>query len=183
MKTVTRAVVILSLLAAVPAAFAAENLKELDASGGKSEGHWVIFVSKALAPNAPMGTVAAGVGKGDTLDAAFGMYIDAAKPQVGKVNADVIKEARESDKEPEATTVIAKITPEQYKAAKAIIDEWSKKDEFIDRPNDVVVNFAQLVIDAVGMDRPYRPGLAPVNPVLYFSDIAIVNRKLGKDES
>lgn len=183
MKTVAQVAVMLGVLAMMPAAFAKEELSKLDASEGKSKGHWVMFVSKGMAPNAPMGTVAAGVGKDDKLEAAFGMFIESARPQVGEVKAETIKEARESDDEPAATTVIVKATPEQYKAVKAIVDEWNKKEEFINRPNDEVVNFAQEVLDAMGMDRPYRPGLAPVNPVLYFSDIAIVNRKLGKEDS
>ncbi len=142
-----------------------------------------MFISKGMAPNAPMGTVAAAVGKDDKLETAFGMFVEAARPQVGEIEAETIKEARESDKEPAATTVIVKATPEQYKTVKGIIEDWNEREEFVNRPNDEVVNFAQEVLDAMGMDRPYRPGLAPVNPVLYFSDIAIVNRKLGKDDT
>jgi hypothetical protein len=33
------------------------------------------------------------------------------------------------------------------------------------------------------MKRAYRSGLQAVNPIQYFEDLAVLNRKLGKDNT
>jgi hypothetical protein len=33
------------------------------------------------------------------------------------------------------------------------------------------------------MKRAYRSGLQPVNPIQYFDDLAVINRKLGKENT
>lgn len=176
----TGAVLAIALMAIVPAAFAGENVTEVDASGGKSKGQWVIFLSKGMSASAPIGTAAAVVGNGDKIEAAFGMNVQGGKPVASAISADVITAERTSDKEPAATTLIVKVTAEQHDAVKKIIEQWSAIEEHADAPNDVAVNFAQEVIDALGMKRAYRTGLAPVNPIQYFGDLSIVNRKLGQ---
>jgi hypothetical protein len=182
MKTFALYAMALVLLAA-PAAFAAEQLREVDASGGTSNGQWVLFISKGAAPNAPMGTAAVAVGKGDKFQAGYGLHMAAGKPTVAAVKEELIKSERESDKEPAATTLIVKVSKDQHAEVTKIIKEWTKIEEHIDPPNDVAVNFVQEIIDALGMKRAYRTGLAPVNPVQYYADLSIVNRKLGQDKS
>ena len=93
------------LMLVAPAVFAAEKLTEVDAGGGKSTGQWVIFLSKGQAPGALTGTCAVAIGNGDTIEAAYGMNIQAGKPAVTAITADVIKAERTSDKEPPATTL------------------------------------------------------------------------------
>lgn len=182
MKSLCAFSIAFSLLAA-PAVFAAEKVVELDASGGTAAGAWVMIFSKAMSPNAPMGTAAVAVGDGDKFEGAFGMSIEAAKPVVSTISQEKIKEERASEKVPEATTVMIKVSAEQHDAVKKIIEAWGAKKDFIDPPNDLAVNFVQEIVDALGMKRAYRTGLAPVNPIQYYGDLAVVNRKLGKDKA
>ncbi len=174
--------VVLAALA-VPVAFAAEQVREIDASGGTSKGQWVIILSKAAAANAPIGTAAVVLGNGDTFEAAYGMSVVAGKPVVATIAEDVIASERASEKEPAASTLIVKVSEAQHGEIKKILDTWAKKPEHIDPPNDVAVNFAQEIVDALGMKRAYRTGLGPVNPILYYADLSTINRKLGQPKS
>jgi hypothetical protein len=163
-----------------PGALAAEKLLELDASGGKTAGQWVMIVSKAMAPNAPTGLAAVAVGNGDKFEGAYGFNMAAGKPVDSAVTEDAIKAERASDKAPEATVILVKVSAEQHDAVKKIVDKWSAIKEYSDPPNDVAVNFVQEVIGALKMNRAYRTGLAPVNPIQYYGDLAVVNRKWPK---
>lgn len=180
MKTAMCAGVAALMIAFGPMAFAAEKLTEVDASGGKSTGQWVIFLSKGQAPGAPTGTCAVAVGNGDTIEAAYGMNIQAGKPAVTAITADVIKAERTSDKEPIATTLIVKVTGAQHDDMKKIIAKWTAIEKHADPVMDVAVNFVQEAVDALGMKRSYRSGLGGLNPVQYYGDLAIKNRKLGQ---
>lgn len=168
---------------AASATFAAEQVREIDASGGTSKGQWVIILSKAAAANAPIGTAAVVLGNGDKFEAAYGMSIVAGKPVVASIAEEVIRSERTSEKEPAASTLIVKVSEAQHAEIKKIIDTWAQKPEHIDPPNDVAVNFVQEIVDALGMKRAYRTGLAPVNPILYYADLSTVNRKLGQPKS
>ncbi len=142
-----------------------------------------MIVSKAMAPNAPTGLAAMAVGNGNKFEAAYGMSIAAGAPVVAAVGEDVIKAERASDREPVTTTIMVKVTAEQHDAVKKTIDTWSAIKEHQDPLNDVAVNFAQEVIDALKMKRAFRGGLAPINPVQYFADLATVNRKFGQKKA
>ena len=179
-----RAILLMAAIALLaPMAMAAEQAREIDASGGTSKGQWVAIVSKPAATNAPVGTAAVVLGKGDKFEAAYGMTMVAGKPTVATISEDTIKAERESDKEPLATTVIVKVSAEQHATIEKILKEWDAKPEHIDPPNDVAVNFAQEIVDALGMKRAYRTGLGPVNPILYYADLGLINRKMGQENS
>lgn len=171
------------VLAIAPAVFAAEKLTEVDASGGTSKGQWVMFLSKAQAANAPTGTCAVAIGNGDTIEAAYGMSVQGGKPVVAAIATDLIKSERASDKEPAATTLIVKVSAEQYAEVKKIIEKWSAIKEHVDPVNDVAVNFVQEPVDALGMKRSYRSGLGGLNPAQYYADLAVNNRKLGQKKT
>ena len=164
-------------------AFAAEKLVKLDASGGNAKDHWVMFVSKAMAPAAPAGTAAVAVGQGDKFEGAFGMSVVGGKPVASAVSEETVKSERASDKEPIASTMIIAVTAEQHDEVKALVEKWSAIEEHTDAPNNVTANFVVDVVDALGMKRAYRSGLQPVNPIQYFEDLAVLNRKLGKDNT
>ena len=168
------------LMLVAPAVFAAEKLTEVDASGGKSTGQWVIFLSRGQAAGAPTGTCAVAIGNGETIEAAYGMNIQAGKPAVTAIAADVIKAERTSDKEPFATTLKVKVTGAQHDSIKKILAKWTAIEKHTDPVMDVSVNFVQEVIDALGMKRAYRSGLGGLNPVQYYADLSIKNRKLGQ---
>jgi len=182
MKTVMCAgVAVLMLLG--PAVFAAEKLTEVDASGGKSSGQWVLFLSRAQAPNAPTGTCAVAIGNGETIEAAYGMNIKAGKPEVSAIAADLIKSERAATSEPGATTIVVKVSAEQHADMKKILDKWTAIEKHEDPVMDVSVNFVQEAIDALGMKRSYRSGLGGLNPVQYYADISVNNRKLGQKKA
>jgi len=180
MKTAMCAGVAALMIAFGPMVFAAEKLTEADASGGKSSGQWVLFLSKGQAPGAPTGTCAVAVGNGDTIEAAYGMNIKAGKPVVSAIAADAIKADRASDKEPMATTLVVKVTGAQHDDVKKLLEKWTAIEKHEDSVMDVSVNFVQEVVDALGMKRSYRSGLGGLNPVQYYADLAINNRKLGQ---
>ncbi len=174
------AVLVAALVAVSPAVFAAEKLTEVDGSGGKSTGQWVMFLSKGQAANAPTGTCAVVLGNGENIEAAYGMNVQGGKPVVSVIPADVIKAERASDKAPDATTLIVKVSPEQHDAVKQIIDKWAAIKEHVDPVMDVAINFVQEPVDALGMKRAYRSGLGGLHPVNYYADLSVVNRKLGQ---
>ncbi len=179
MKTLICAGVAVLMLVA-PAVFAAEKLTEADASGGTSTGQWVLFLSKGQAAGAPVGTCAVVLGNGDMIEAAYGMSIQAGKPVVSAIAADVIKAERASDTEPVATTLIVKVSGAQHDEVKKILDKWTAIETHVDPVMDVAVNFVQEAVDALGMKRAYRSGLGGLNPVQYYADLSIKNRKLGQ---
>src|SRR5262245_2081418 len=123
-----------------PAALAAEKLLELDAASGKSTGQWVMIVSRAMAPNAPMGLAAVAVGNGTKFEAAYGLNVVAGKPTASAVTEEIIKAERTSDKAPDASTIMLKVTAEQHDAVKKIIDAWVAKKDMTDAPGDASVN-------------------------------------------
>ncbi len=178
-------IALFALLIALTAtgAFAGETLYEIDASGGKAKECRVVFVSKPVSAGAPAGTAAVAAYKGDTFEGAFGMNIQAGKPVASAVGEETIKSERASDKEPLATTIVATVTEQQYAEVKKLIDEWSAIKEHEDAPNNVTGNFVTPVVDALGMKRAYRSGLQPLDPVLYFKDLAVLNRKMGHENS
>lgn len=169
-----------ALVALCPAVFAGEKLTEVDGSGGKSTGQWVMFLAKGQAENAPTGTCAIVLGNGDTIEMAYGMNIQGGKPVASAITADVIKAERTSDKAPDASTLIVKVSPEQHDAVKKIMEKWTAIEEHTDPVMDATVNFAQEVIDELNMKRSYRSGLGGLNPVQYYADLSIHNRKLGQ---
>ena len=165
-------------------AFGEEELfRHLDVSDGKSEGHWVMFFSKAMAKNAPMGTVGVAVGKGDSCEAAFGMLVKSSKPAVGTITEEEIKALRADEKGPAATITLIDVTPEQYAAAKEAVDTYSAREEHIDRATDVAMNFAYSVFKHLPLKQPYRSGLGGANVINYYADIGLLNRKLVKKDS
>lgn len=163
--------------------FAGETVYEIDASGGKAKDHRVIFVSKPVSEGAPAGTAAVAAYKGDKFEGAFGMNIQAGKPVASAVSEETIKSERASDKEPLATTIVATVSEQQYAEVKKRIEEWSAIKEHQDAPNNVTGNFVTPVVDALGMKRAYRSGLQPLDPVLYFKDLAVLNRNLGHEKT
>ncbi len=160
-----------------------EVFRHLDVSGGDHEGHWIMFFSKALAPNAPMGTVGAAVGKGDSFEGAFGMIVKSSKPTLGAATQEDIKAIRADEKAPATTITLIDVTPEQYAAAKEAIDTYSAREEHIDRATDVAMNFAYDVFKDLPLKRPYRSGLGGANVITYYADIGLLNRKLAKTDS
>lgn len=175
-----RRAVVLALIAAIAMApvASAELLRNLNLSGGESEGHWVIVTAKALKEGAPMGEAIIGIGKGEDLEAAFGMVLKNYKPAVGAVTAEQLAEVRTSDKAPEAQTAIIKVNADQYAKIAEIVKRYSETEEFTDNPTNVAMNYATEVLRAIGgMKMPYRSGLGSSNAINYFNDIGVLNRK------
>ena len=160
-----------------------EVFRHLDVSDGNHEGHWIMFFSKAMAANAPMGTVGVAVGKGDSFEGAFGMIVKSSKPTLGAATEEEIKALRDDEKAPAATITLIDVSPEQYAAAKEAVDVYSAREEHVDRQTDVAMNFAFDVFKNLPLKRPYRSGLGGANVIIYYSDIGLLNRKLAKTDS
>lgn len=160
-----------------------EVFRHLDVSDGNHEGHWVMFFSKAQAPDAPMGTVGAAVGKGDSFEGAFGMIVKSSRPLASVIKEEDIDALRADEEAPATTTTLIDLSPKQYAAAKEAIDKYSAKEEHVDRATDVAMNFAFDVFKDLPLKRPYRSGLGGANVITYYSDIGLLNRKLAKKDS
>ena len=165
-------------------AFAEEEVfRHLDVSDGNHEGHWVMFFSKAMAKNAPMGTVGVAVGKGDSFEGAFGMIVKSSRPTLGPATEEDIEALRADEKAPAATITLVDVTPEQYAAAKEAVDAYSAKEEHVDRATDVAMNFAYDVFKNLPLKKPYRSGLGGANVINYSAELGLLNRKLAKKDS
>lgn len=177
-KATVLAMVVLMGIVLTPVAMAGETVTKIDASDGASTGHWVCFVSKPTATNSTKGTLGAAVGKGDSFEGAFGLFVEGGKTKISRLTHETLKEARESDKAPDTLTIIIQVTEEQFTKAKAIIDRYSAMKEYLDSPTNTVLNSSGEVLSALGLRLPYRSGLSTPNPFVWHSDITIKNRKL-----
>jgi len=161
----------------------AEVLRHLDVSGGDHEGHWVMFFSKAMSPNAPMGTAGAAAGKGETLEAAFGLVVKNSRPSLSVVTKEQINALRDDESAPATTITLIDVTPEQYAKAKAAIDKYSAVEEQVDTAPNVAMNLAYEVFKELPVKQPYRSGLGSTTVLTYYEDIGTLNRKLAKEGS
>ncbi len=173
--------VCLSVFAAICfGATAEEKISHLDISEGDSGGHWVMFFSKGMAPKAPMGTIGAAVGTGDAFEGAFGMFVQSSKPIAGAITESTISDIRDSDKEPPTTITIVDVTADQHASMKKAVEDYSAREKHEDTTVNVLLNFTYDILKVTPMKKPFRSGLGAPNPVTYFEDIALLNRKLAK---
>lgn len=156
-----------------------ENIRHLDVSDGNSAG-WVMFFSKAMAAKAPMGVIGTAVGTGDKFEGAFGMTVQSSKPTAAAIPESTIEDIRGSDKEPPATITILDVTAEQYASIKKTITEFSAIEKHEDSAVNVLLNFTFDVLKVTPLKKPFRSGLGAPNPVTYYEDIGLLNRKLAK---
>lgn len=157
-----------------------ELFRHLDVSDGNHEGHWVMFFSKGMAPNSPIGNVGAAVGKGDNLEAAFGMAVKNSRPVLGAVTIEEINALRDDESAPATIITLIDVSPEQFKAAKAAVDGYIATEEHLDTPPNVAMNVAFDVFKNLPMKRPYRSGLGSTTVMTFYTDIGQLNRKLAK---
>lgn len=177
------AVALAAALAFPVAATAGETVTNMDTNWGDESGYWVVFVAKAMSEGAPVGTIGVATGKGDRQTAGFGMSVQKSKPVAAALGAELVNEARTSDKEPGAITIIVEVSREQYDEVKAAAEKYVAIENPIDNAVNSLLNCTQDALDALGLRRPYRSGLAPPNPVTYYSDIPTMNRKFLKEDS
>lgn len=178
-----RYVLVLSLLftclfTVLPASsVTAEEVRKLDVSGGKHEGHWMMVVARPVQEGSPMGFAAIALGKDDEFEGAFGYYVQEGRPAAGVISEEQIKETRAIEDEPGTDTAVIRLSPAQYEKAAKVLKKWSDMEEYIDPPHDTAVNFGWALVKAVGeLKMPYRTGLGAVNPIVWFSDIGLLNR-------
>lgn len=152
---------------------------EMDSSDGTSTGHWVSFVSLDEKGNKSNGVAFAAVGKGDTVEAAFGITYASPAGKTGAVTVDAAKTAVKGSPDGKTTVGIVKLSEAQYKAAKEVIETWTKKTEYGEDDTKASLTFSMEVMRAADMKFPFA-GLATPHPLTYFGDISIINRKLGQ---
>lgn len=158
-------------------------VRHLDVSGGDHEGHWVVFFSKPAAKNSPMGTAGVAVGKGESFEGAFGMTIQNSKPTVGTLSHEAVKALSEDATGAASVITLIDVTPEQYATVKAVVEDYSAREEFVDGAVDVTMNFAFDVFKNLPLKQPYRSGLGAAHTMNYYSDVGFLNRKLAKEGS
>ena len=158
-------------------------IRHLDVSSGDHEGHWVLFFSKPDAKNSPIGTAGVAVGNGESFEGAFGMTIQNSKPTVGTLSHEAVKSLREDETGAASVITLIDVTPEQYATAKAVVDDYSAQEEFVDGAVDVTMMFAFDVFKNLPLKKPYRSGLGAAHTMNYWSDLGLLNRKLAKEGS
>ena len=103
--------------------------------------------------------------------------MDGSTDKVATVDEELVKSVSSGD-DPKVTIIKVDVTPEHYSAAKAKIQPYISKEEHLDPPADVAMNCASEVLTACGMKPSYRSALRAPNPVQWFQDIELNNRKL-----
>ncbi|MFP6582780.1 MAG: hypothetical protein VCD00_09510 [Candidatus Hydrogenedentota bacterium] len=150
----------------------------LDATGGNVGTHQIVFVSNANAESSTMGTALIVLKNDGKQEVAYGLYMDGTTDKVGLVIAKLVKSVSKAD-DAKATVVTVEVTREHYDKAKHLIKTYSEKKETLDPPADVTLNCASEVLSGCGMKPSYRSALRAPNPVQWFQDIIMTNRKLA----
>ena len=152
---------------------------EMDASGGTAKDHWVSFVSFDEKDDKVNGIAFVVIGKGSTLEEAYGITYKNRAGKLGIVTIEAAKLARKGNTEGKTTVGTIKITEEQYKAAKKVMAAWRAKTEFGESDVKASIGFSMETMRVLGMRFAFA-GLATPHPLNYYGDISIINRKLGK---
>ncbi|HIA47366.1 MAG TPA: hypothetical protein EYN96_05205 [Candidatus Hydrogenedentes bacterium] len=152
---------------------------EMDSSGGTAKDHWVTYVSFDEKGDKTSGIAFAAVGKGDTLEAAYGITYTSRVGKTGVVSVKAANMARKGNTDGKTTVGIVKITEEQYNAAKKVLDEWKAKTEFGEDDTKASLTFSMNFMRVTGLKFPFA-GLSTPHPLTYYGDISIINRKLGR---
>jgi hypothetical protein len=150
----------------------------LDATGGNVGTHQIIFVANANAESSAMGTALIVLKNDGKQEVAYGLHMDGKTDKVDLVNAKLVKSMSKSD-DAKATIITVEVSAEHIAKAKEIVKTYSNKKEHLDPPADVVLNCASEVLTACGMKPSYRSALRAPNPVQWFQDIIMTNRKLA----
>lgn len=171
-------------IAAVWPAAAAVNTTELDARTDMADsGKYLLFVSKPVKEDAPMGDGFFAIGKGDSpdsvdVDSAYGMFLkEGRQPTVAVVSDERIATLMSSDSGADVQLTAVRIDAGQYEQIAELIDKWAQVESFDILPVNAALDATQEAISIVGFKRPYRSGLGMPNLMLYFADIPVINRK------
>jgi len=157
----------LALLVSLTAA-AEEGAKvtNLDASGGTSTGHMVVFVANQTSASTMAGTAYVAFMKDGKFDGAYGLHTEGDTTSVGDVSGAVAKKTTDKT-DPKATITHVDVTAEQYANSQKAVQSYRDTKEHLDAPAQVAVNCAIEVLGACGMKYPYRSGLRPPYAVLW----------------
>jgi len=152
---------------------------EMDSSGGTAKDHWVMFVSFDENDDKTTGVAFAAVGKGDTLEVAYGITYTNRVGKTGVVSVEAANKARKGNADGKTTVGTIKVNEEQYDAAKKILAGWKAKTDFGEIDAKASLTFSMNTMRVIGLKFPFT-GLATPHPLTYFGDISFINRKLGK---
>lgn len=180
MKSVAVLGCALILAAGLAAAEVKPKIIEMDAAEGAAKDHWVAFISRLDREGARSGSAVVAEGSAETLGTAFGLVRVDAKPKATGVDKAKFKELTEGETGAQPVLIKVSVTADQHKKVRDTIAKYTKKEQ-VNTPNNVTLNFAQEVLDALGLKRPYRSGLAGSIPSQYFTDIPLFNRKKVQD--
>ncbi len=160
-----------------------ETLTEYEARADTTQdGMYLLFVSRPVSEDSPMGDAFMILGKGDTVTTVaaeinYGLRIVKGIPTLAEVSDDDAAAIRGSEG-PQPTLVSAvRVDEDQYDRLKTLLGEWSTKTEFDIAVGNAALDCTQDAVDIVGFKRPYRAGLLAPHVMNYYSDIQITNRK------
>lgn len=150
----------------------------LDATSGNVGSHQIVFVSNANAESTAMGTALIVLKNDGKQEIAYGLYMDGTTDKVELVDAKLVKSVSKAD-DAKATVVTVEVSAEHYAKAKELVKTYSGNKETLDPPADVILNCATDILNGCGLKPSYRSALRAANPVQWFEDIIITNRKLA----
>lgn len=167
------------LMVAVMAACAftpafAEELRELDASGGASDGHWVMFASQRNAEDPGTGTAILAAGKGGEQAISLGSIPTEGAAVLKGVSAEAVATLRASAADPTTKTTLVKITGEQFATITAVVKRFAGEKNEYETPDQIIVNAAIEVVKALEFKAPYRSRRTTTQD--YFEDVGTLNR-------
>lgn len=184
MRKIGFAIAVVAVVGGAPAF--AEEVKVADGRQAKiDDGYFVVFVSKRVAAEDPVGDALIAVGKGEAPDsieivAAHGMSIEGGEPKVGPVSGEDVDALRASAEGEPTLTFIVKVDQAQYDEILGAMRGWESSDVIAwQSPSAELLDATSVVFGAIGeLKRPYRSGgRRSPNMQTYFADMMVLNRK------
>ncbi len=140
----------------------------------------MLFCSRPLEEGSAEGDAFVGLGRGEDVaalawDGGFGLYRKDDAPAVGAIAGEYAAGARA---DAATKTFAVRVDGAQYAEARALVETWSTRDDFIDEPDIEALNFCETLVKKLGMKKPFRNVLGRADPHVYFDDL----RKLNRDK-
>ena len=176
-------VAIAAAVMALGSVASAETLTEYEARVDTAKGGlYLLFVSRAVSEDAPMGDAFMILGKGEspaavTAEINYGIRLDRGIPKLGKISDEDAAAIRASAGPQPVMVSAVRVDQAQYDEVKSLLDEWAAKTAFDIPEANALLDCTQEAIRAIGFKRPYRAGLLTPHLMNYYGDIQIVNRK------
>lgn len=156
----------------------AEEVLNIDASGGTAGPHWVVFASKRVEEGGKKGDALVGMGQGEYFVKGYGFYYAGVRSKVTAIDEERLAALRSAEGDPATVTTIVKVSPEQYAAALAVIEKhFGEGVEQKDIPSTALFYNANVeFIGKLGLKKTYFS--RNTTACSYFEDLALLNANL-----